>query len=93
MKNSIGFYLRILYWYKYRATYILLKQTYLALEKYTFKQQQVQATKYFQVQATKYDKLSLQVQCPVQSVAIFKLFFVDAINWTFLYLFLLASLE
>ena len=64
---------------------MLLKQTQLALEKYTFKQQQVQATKY--------DKLSLQVQCPVQSVAIFKLFFVDAINWTFLYLFLLASLE
>ena len=53
------------YWYKYGATYILLKQTQLALEKYTFKQQQVQATKYFQVQATKYDKLSLQVQCPV----------------------------
>ena len=51
---------------------MLLKQTQLALEKYTFKQQQVQATKY--------DKLSLQVQCPVQSVAIFKLFFVDAIN-------------
>ena len=35
--------------------------------KYTFKQQQGQATKYFDVQATK------------QSVAIFKLFFVDAI--------------
>ena len=48
--------------------------------KYTFKQQQAQAIKYFEVQATKYDKLSLQVQCPVQSVAIFKLFFVDAIS-------------
>ena len=48
--------------------------------KYTFKQQQAQATKHFEVQAIKYDKLSLQVQCPVQSVAIFKLFFVDAIN-------------
>ena len=54
---------------------------------------QAQAAKYFEVQATKYDKLSLWVQCPVQSVAIFKLFFVDAINWTFLYLFLLPSLE
>ena len=32
-----------------------------------FKQEQVQAIKYFQVQATKYEKLSLQVQCPVQS--------------------------
>ena len=39
----------------------------LELEKYTFKQPQVQATKYFQVQATKYEKLLLQVQCPVQS--------------------------
>ena len=42
--------------------------------------------------SNKYDKLSLQVQCPVQSVAIFKLFLVDAINWTFLYLFVIASL-
>ena len=33
--------------------------------KYTFKQQQAQATKYFEVQATKYDKFLLQVQCPV----------------------------
>ena len=39
--------------------------------KYTFKQQQAQATKYFEVQTTK------------QSVAIFMLFFVDAINGTF----------
>ena len=59
----------------------------LALEKYTFKQQQVQATKY--------DKLSLQVQCPLQAAPQLCLscFFVDAINWKFLYLFLLASLE
>ena len=35
---------------------------------YTFKQQQAQTTKHFEVQATK------------QSVASFKLFFVDAIN-------------
>ena len=49
--------------------------------KYTFKQKQAQATKYFEVQAAK------------PSVAIFKLFFADAINWTFSYLFLLASLE
>ena len=49
--------------------------------KYTFKQQQGQATKYFDVQATE------------QSVAIFKLFFVDAIYLMFLYLLLLASLK
>ena len=69
------------------------KYKYFKFYKYTFEQYQVQATKYFEIQATKYEKLSLQVQCPVQSVAVFKLFFVDAINWTFLYLFLLASLE
>ena len=75
-------------------TNITFKQQYtFKFYKYTFKQQQAQATKYFEVQATKYDKLSLQVQYPVQSVAFFKLFFVDAINGTFLYLFLLASLE
>ena len=39
----------------------------------------------------KYDKLSLQVQCPVQFVATLKLFFVDAINKTLLYLFLLPT--
>ena len=65
------------------ASYILLKhitfkqQYTFKFYKYTFKQQQAQATKCFEVQATKYDKLSLQIQCPVQSVAIFKLFFVD----------------
>ena len=62
-------------------TNITFKQQYtFKFYKYTFKQQQAQATKYFEVQATKYDKLSLRVQCPVQSAAIFKLFFVDAIN-------------
>ena len=66
-------------------TYILLKhisfkqQYTLKFHKYTFKQQQAQATKYFEDQAIKYDKLLLRVQCSVQSVAIFKLFFVDAI--------------
>ena len=48
--------------------------------KYTLKQQQAQATKYSEVQAAMYDKVSLRVQWPVQSVAIFKLFFVGAIN-------------
>ena len=86
MSESIGFYLHILYWYKYRATYILLKKTFkqqhtFKFYKYTFKQQQAQAAKYFEVQATK------------QSVAISTLFVVDAVNWTFLYLILLASLE
>ena len=64
---------------------ITFKQQYTCkFYKYTFKQQQAQATKY--------GNLSLQIQCPVQSVAMFKLFFVDTINLTFLYLFLLASL-
>ena len=87
MNESAGFYLHISYWYKYTATYILLKQITFKQQytfkfyKYNLKQEQAQAKKYFEVQATK------------QSVAIFKLFFVDAINWTFLYLFLLASLE
>ena len=45
----------ILYSYKYRATYIFLKQTQLALEKYTL---QILLSL---VQAIKYDKLSLQV--------------------------------
>ena len=99
MNESVGFYWHISYWCKYRATYlaetnITFKQQYtFKFYKYTFKQHQAQATKYFEVQATKYDKLLLRVQCPVQSVAIFKLFSVDAINWRFLYLFLLASLE
>ena len=58
MNDLVGFYLRISHLYEYRATCVLLK-TYLALEKYTFKQQQVQVTKY--------EKFSLQVECPVQS--------------------------
>ena len=95
MKNSIGFYLRILYWYKYRATYILLKQTYLALEKYTFKQQQVQATKYFEVQAQSMTSCCCKYNALYNLLfrAIFKLCFIDAIDWKFVYLFLLASLE
>ena len=62
-------------------TNITFKQQYtFKFYKYTFNQKQAQATKCLEVQAAKYDKLSLRVQCPVQSVAIFKLFFVDAIN-------------
>ena len=62
-------------------TNITFKQKYtFKFYNYTIKQQQAEATKYFEVQATKYDKLTFQVQCPVQSVAIFKLFFVDATN-------------
>ena len=73
---------------------MLLKQTQLALEKYTFKQQQVQATKYFQIQATRCDKLSLQVNALYNLLFGYLLvFFVDAINWKLLCLFLLASLE
>ena len=34
MNDSDGFYLRISYRYKYRATYILLTQIQLSLEKY-----------------------------------------------------------
>ena len=58
MNKNVGFYLHILYWYKYRATCILLKRTTFKQQytfkfyKYTFKQQQAQATKYFEVQAT-----------------------------------------
>ena len=60
---------------------MLLKQTQLALEKYTFKQQQVQATKYFQIQATRCDKLSLQVNALYNLLFGYLLvFFVDAIN-------------
>ena len=58
MNDLVGFYLRISHLYEYRATCVLLK-TYLALEKYTFKQQQVQVTKY--------EKFSLQAECTVQS--------------------------
>ena len=62
-------------------TNLTFKQQYtFKFYKYTFKQQEAQATKYFVVQATKYDKLLLRVQSPVQCVAIFKLLFVDAIN-------------
>ena len=50
-------------------TNITFKRQYtFKFYKYTFKQQQAQATKYFEAQATK------------QSAAVFKLFFVDAIN-------------
>ena len=52
MSESVGFYVHILDWYKCRATYILLKQAHLALEKHTFKQYQAQATKYVEVQTT-----------------------------------------
>ena len=52
----------------------------------TFKQQY--AFKFY-----KYTFKQKQAQATKQYVAIFKLFFVDAINGTFLYLFLLASLE
>ena len=46
-------------------TNITFKQQYtFKFYKYTFKQQQAQATKYFEVQATKYDKMSLQVRVP-----------------------------
>ena len=56
-------------------TNITFKQQYtFKFYKYTFKQQQAQATKYFEVQETEYYKLSFRVQCPVQSVATFKLF-------------------
>ena len=72
----------ISYWYKYRATYILLKQTQLALEKYTL---QILLS---WVQATEYDKLPLQViPCTICSSTIFKLFYVDAINWKFWFIF------
>ena len=57
MNESVGFYLHISNLYNYRATYILLKQAQLQLEKFTFKQQQAQATKYCELQAN----------CPVQS--------------------------
>ena len=68
-------------WLYLAETNITFKRQYtFKFYKYTFKQQQAQATKYFEAQATK------------QSAAVFKLFFVDAINWMFLYLFLLASL-
>ena len=48
------------------------------MQQYAFKfyKHQAQATKYLEVQATSIK----QVQCPVQSIAIFKLFFADAIN-------------
>ena len=49
-------------------------------QQYTLKQQQAQATEYFEFEVTKYDKLLLRVQCPVQSGAIFRLFFADTIN-------------
>ena len=62
-------------------------------QQYTFKQKQAQVTEYFEFQVAKYDKLFVWVQCPVQSVAVFKFFFINVINWTFLYLFLLAPLE
>ena len=72
---------RLIYTYTYAEANITFKQQYtFKFYKYTFKQQQAQAKKYFEVQATKYNKLPLQVQCPVQSVAIIKLFFVNAIN-------------
>ena len=76
-EQDVGFYFHISYWYKYGATYILLKQTLLSSNNIlssSINIQQAQATKCFEVQATN------------QSVAVFKLFFVDAINWKFLYL-------
>ena len=81
MNESVRFFLHISYWYW--ATYVLLKQKQqytFKFFKYTFKQHQAQATKYFEVQATSNDKFPLQVECPVQPVAIFKLFSLDAIN-------------
>ena len=71
-------------WWRYGSTW-----TYMQQYAFKFYKHQAQATKYLEVQATSIK----QVQCPVQSIAIFKLFFVDAINWTFLHLFLLALLE
>ena len=81
MYDSAGFYLLISYWYKYTTTYTLLKQKI-----------------YFQVTTSPNNKVwqvvvASTVPCTICSLAIFKLFFINAINWKFWYLFLLISLE
>ena len=86
MSDLVGFYLRISYWYEYRATYVSLKETI-----YTWKI-------YFQVTASPSSKvwqvvIASTMHCSIWSSAIFKLFFIDAFNWKFVYLFLLASLD
>ena len=70
MALNLNIYIYI-YIYIYSDLYIA-KTNITCKQQYTFKQQQAQATKY--------DKLLLRVQCPEQSVAIFKLLSVDAIN-------------
>ena len=80
MYDSAGFYLLISYWYKYTTTYTLLKQKI-----------------YFQVTSPNNKVwqvvVASTVPCTICSLAIFKLFFINAINWKFWYLFLLISLE
>ena len=82
MNDSVGFYLRISYWYKYRATYILLKQTTTRNKVLSSPSNTVWPV-----------VVASTVVCTICSSVIFKLSFVDAINWKFFYLFMLASLE
>ena len=44
-------------------------------------------------QSTLKSKQQSITSCCCKYIALYKLFFVDAINWKFVYLFLLASLE
>ena len=77
---AVGFYLHISYW--------------LNIERLIscWKEHNVKTTIYFQVTTSQSYKVLWRPNNK-QPAAIFKLFFADAINWMFLYLFLLASLE
>ena len=85
MNDLIGFQLRISYWYVYRVTYALLKQTYLHLKNILSSNKSKQQSMTSVAAST--------MPCTIWSSTIFKLFFIDAINGKFVYLFLLASLE
>ena len=93
MNDLIGFQLRISYWYVYRATYALLKQTYLHLKNILSSNKSKQQSTFKSKQQSMTSVAASTMPCTIWSSTIFKLFFIDAINGKFVYLFLLASLE
>ena len=73
-----------MYWYEYIMPIMPCSKKHNLHLKNTLSSNSKSKEKYFQAQEAKYDKLSLQVQYPGKSNLqrpIFKLFFVDAINW------------
>ena len=96
MNDLVGFYVRISYWCEYRVTFALLASN----EHNLLVKNILSSNNKSKQQNTFKSKQQSMTSCRYKYNAMynlifsyFKLFFVDAINWKFVYLFLLASLE